>query len=254
MIRLSLITVTYNAEPHLADCLRSISSQGGHGLQHILVDAKSEDRTLEIQDELGIPGALVISEKDRGIYDGMNKGITLAGGDIIGILNSDDVYAHSEVLSKVVRVFEDPKIDGCYGDLVYVDKDNLERVVRYWRAGEYSPRKMYSGWMVPHPTLFLRREIYNTYGGFCLELGTAADYEIMVRLIVKNQIRLQYLPEVLVKMRSGGASNTSLGSRIAANRMDRLAWKRNGISPFPWTLMLKPLRKVPQWWQREKIS
>jgi len=176
----------------------------------------------------------------------MNKGVALAGGEIVGTLNADDVYADASVLDRVRKVFDDPEIQACYGDLDYVDARFPERVVRRWRSGAGTPAKFYRGWMPPHPTFFVRRSVYGRCGAFNTELGTAADYELMLRFLLKHGIRAAYIPEVLVRMRSGGVSNSSLGRRLRAHRMDRLAWEVNGLKPYPWTLPLKPLRKLGQ--------
>jgi glycosyltransferase len=188
----------------------------------------------------------VVSEKDKGIYDAMNKGIGMATGEVIGILNSDDFYANRSVISKVARAFEETGCDALYADLVYVDQQDVGKTVRLWRAGAYRKNAFKWGWMPPHPTFFVRRELYDKYGVFSLDLKTAADYELMLRFIHKHGIRVHYLPEVLVKMRAGGASNASLRSRLNANRQDRLAWIRNDIRPFWFTLYMKPVRKLGQ--------
>lgn len=143
-------------------------------------------------------------------------------------------------------VFEKQNVESCYGDLLYVHKNDTDRVIRYWRASEYHHGKFKNGWMPPHPTFFVKREIYEKYGLFNLNLGSAADYELMLRFLLKYKITTVYIPQVLIKMRTGGISNASLKNRIRANRMDRLAWKVNGLKPYPWTLWLKPLRKATQ--------
>ena len=181
------------------------------------------------------------------MYDALNKGVGLATGDVIGILNADDFYFSKDTLSKVLDAFSDEDVDAVYGDLVYVGRNNTEKVVRTWRSGEYRPRKFYQGWMPPHPTFFLRRRMYEKYGLFNPELGTAADYELMLRMLLKHGIQATYIPEVLVKMRTGGMSNQSLKNRLKANLMDRKAWTVNDLSPYPWTLWMKPIRKIGQW-------
>ena len=171
-------------------------------------------------------------------------------GDVIGILNADDFYPSPEILEKVTEVFQKDNIDSCYGDLMYVDSENTDKVIRYWQSGPYNINKFYQGWMPPHPTFFLRRSVYEKHGFFNLNLGSAADYEMMLRLFLKHRISTTYIPEVFVKMRVGGVSNASLKSRIHANRMDRRAWQVNGLKPYPWTLLFKPLRKVNQFFVR----
>ena len=246
MLKLSLITVVFNAVETIKDCLESVCRQS-LPVEHIIIDGGSTDGTLDIVENYHSHLARVMSEPDNGIYDGMNKGLRLATGDIIGILNADDLYAGPDILTKVAKVFNEEHVDSCYGDLVYVHPVNTEKVIRYWRSGSYDVRQFYWGWMPPHPTFFVRRSIYERYGLFNLDLGSAADYELMLRFLVKHRITTAYIPEILVKMRTGGMSNASLKNRLLANRNDRLAWEVNGLKPYPWTLYLKPLRKVSQY-------
>ena len=248
-MKISIITATYNSAATVNDTLKSIAAQTYPGIEHIIVDGLSKDDTLECVRQYPHV-AKMITEKDKGIYDAMNKGVRMASGDIVGILNSDDLYASNEVLEKVMKAFEDPTVDAVYGDLQYVAADNINKVVRTWIAGNYSSRSFYFGWMPPHPAFFVRREVYEKYGHFQLELRTAADYEIMLRFLLKHKIKAVYLPELLVKMRAGGASNASLKHRINANKEDRRAWELNGLRPYFFTLWLKPLRKVVQFFKR----
>jgi glycosyltransferase len=242
---ITIITATFNSAQTLCDCLDSVKAQKG-SIEHILVDGLSNDETPRIINSYPHISKF-ISEPDSGIYDAMNKGIANASGGIIGFLNSDDFYAHSEVLQKVATIFNDCNIDSCYGDLVYVDPVDTTKIVRNWRSGSYHRHSFYWGWMPPHPTFFARRSVYEKYGMFNLDLGSAADYELMLRLLVKHRISTAYIPEVLVKMRSGGVSNASFKNRLRANSMDRKAWAANGLKPYPWTTYLKPIRKIRQY-------
>jgi glycosyltransferase len=184
------------------------------------------------------------------MYDAMNKGILMASCEIIGILNSDDQYFSKNVINRILDEFSYDNIDACYGDLVYVDSSG-KNIVRYWKSGHFNgPKQFLLGWMPPHPTFFVRKRVYDQYGMFNLDLGSSADYELMLRLMVKHEIRVSYIPEMLIKMRIGGMSNSSFKNRIKANQMDRKAWRVNELSPHPWTLWLKPLRKLPQYWRR----
>ena len=245
MTSVSVITATYNSAGTVADSLESVAGQQDAKIEHIIIDGDSTDSTMSIV--RSFPHVtLSISEKDAGIYDAMNKGIRMAKGEIIGILNSDDFYASPRVISEVVSIFEQTGCDAVYGDLVYIDKADTGKILRYWRSGQYRDNAFIWGWMPPHPSLFIRRSIYDAYGSYNLDLGTAADYELMLRMIHKHKIRLAYLPEILVKMRSGGASNMNLASRLRANLADRRAWQVNGIKPFWFTTYLKPLRKLSQ--------
>lgn len=242
---ISIITVTYNSARTVADTLASVNSQGYRSVEHIIIDGASRDDTLEITKKFPHV-ARVISEKDNGIYDAMNKGIGLATGEVVGILNSDDIYTDGEVIQKVMSAFEDPTVDAVYGDLQYVSKDDLDKVVRTWYSGRFSKRKFYYGWMPPHPTFFVRRAVYEKVGLFNCALRSAADYEMMLRVLVKYNHRVCYVPQVLVKMRTGGMSNASLRNRWRANREDRKAWDLNNLQPYFFTVPLKPLRKIFQ--------
>jgi glycosyltransferase involved in cell wall biosynthesis len=254
---IAIVTVVRNGEATIRGCLESVQKQHVN-TEHIIVDGNSTDKTCEIvrtfmndlrktkeQSEPPISYRL-ISEPDGGIYDAMNKGIKAATGDVVGILNADDSYADDTVLKSVLGLFRNSAVDSCYGDLVYVDPDDLGKVVRRWQAGKFSSASFYLGWMPPHPTFFVRRRIYDQFGGFNLSVGTSADYELMLRFLVKHNISSVYIPKVLVRMRRGGASNKSLANHIRANRTDRLAWRVNGLRPYPWTLWLKPVRKLNQ--------
>jgi glycosyltransferase len=176
----------------------------------------------------------------------MNKGVQNATGDIIGILNSDDYYYDTAVISEVVRLFELEKTDGLYADLVYVDRTDSDKIIRYWKSGNYKPGKFLQGWMPPHPTFFVKKEVYQNFGLYNTELRSAADYEYMLRVIHKHGISLTYMPRILTKMRVGGMSNVSLKNRWRANMEDRRAWKMNGVKPRWYTLTVKPLSKLLQ--------
>ncbi len=246
-MKISIITSVFNGEETLSHTIESVSTQTHKDIEYLIIDGASTDLTFEIIKQHSNKISKVTSEPDKGIYDAMNKGINLSSGDIIGILNADDYYANNEILSKVVKVFDDPKIDACYGDLIYVDSKNTKKVLRNWKSGDFNPKKFYNGWMPPHPTFFVRRSVYEKHGLFNLDLGSAADYEIMLRFLLKHKVNAKYIPETLVHMRTGGVSNASVTNRLKANRMDRKAWKVNGLTPYPWTLAMKPLRKLGQW-------
>lgn len=246
-MKITLLTPAYNSAATLRDTLESIAAQRYPDLEYILIDGASTDGTADLVTEYGDLATIFRSEPDRGIYDAMNKGLRLATGDVIGILNSDDFYAGPEVLRKVAAAFADPSVDTLYGDLQYVDALRTERVVRHWRAGGYRRSKFLFGWMPPHPTFFVRRRCYEQFGLFDLDLRSAADYELMLRFLYKERCSAHYLPEVMVKMRTGGQSNASLRHRLRANREDALAWRKNGLRPYFFTTWLKPLRKVGQY-------
>jgi len=246
-MKISIITATWNSASTIENAILSVASQTYRDVEHIIVDGNSSDATLEIvfrhEDKID----KLISEPDHGIYDAMNKGIALSTGDIVGILNSDDFYANPHVLADVARIFEDKSIDTCYGDLIYVDPINVKRITRYWRSGTHHSKRFYQGWMPPHPTFFVRHSVYEKHGCFNTALGTAADYELTLRLLLKNSVSTTYIPEVLVHMRSGGASNASFKSRLATIRMANLSWKINDLKPLPWTLIFRLLSKLVQY-------
>lgn len=247
----SIITACYNSADTLPQTLQSVKCQIDTTVEHLIIDGGSTDNSLDIAAGV-LPTSQIYSGKDEGIYDAMNKGITIARGDIIGILNSDDFYASSGVLKKVAAAFRDINTDASYGDLCYMSANDTKRIVRYWRSNAYDYRNFYWGWMPPHPTFFVRKSIYDRFGLFNLDLGSAADYELMLRFLVRHRLNTAYIPETLVKMRSGGVSNSNLANRLRANRMDRMAWRVNNLRPYPWTLVLKPLRKIGQWMFKEQ--
>ena len=242
---ISIITASYNSAATIGDTLQSVSMQNYDNIEHIIIDGASSDNTLEIVSYFPHVSK-VISEKDNGIYDAMNKGVAQATGDVVGILNSDDVYTDRYVISKVMNEFEKKNADVVYADLQYVKFNDLQKVTRTWHSGKFSKRKFYYGWMPPHPTFFVRREVYEKIGSFNSSLRSAADYEFMLRVLLKNDFKVSYIPEVLVKMRTGGMSNATLRHRLRANREDREAWRINNITPYFFTIPFKPLRKVLQ--------
>jgi glycosyltransferase involved in cell wall biosynthesis len=218
-------------------------------IEHIVIDGLSKDETVNAVRKFPHISK-VVSEKDDGIYDAMNKGISIATGDVIAILNSDDVYSSNHVISQVARVFEDDRVQVCYGDLQYVNSIGGNKIVRTWKSGNFSNKSFYWGWMPPHPSFFVRKRVYEKVGQFDTRLKSAADYEMMLRILLKYQMVARYIPEVLVKMRLGGMSNVSILNRIKANKEDRLAWKINGLRPYFFTLYIKPIRKIPQFLTR----
>lgn len=245
-MKISLITVAYNSEETIEETILSVLAQKNVDLEYIIIDGGSNDNTISIINKYKEDIDIFLSEKDNGIYDAMNKGIQLANGEIIGILNSDDVFASSSVLSQVITLFEKSNADALYGDLVYVDRYDLNAIKRKWISGEYAKGDFIKGWMPPHPTFYVKKEVYDKYGIFNLNFTSAADYEIMLRFIHKNEIGIVYLPIVMVKMRQGGKSNASITNRLKANREDKKAWEVNGLKPGPFTLIRKPISKLTQ--------
>lgn len=220
-MKISVITVSYNCRQSIADTIASVCSQNHDNIEHVIVDGGSTDGTVEVlRDRVRRREGLrvvVVSEKDGGIYDAMNKGISLACGDVIGFLNADDVYNDSSVLTRIARVMDSDVIDACYSDLVYVDVDDLCRVRRRWRSCEYRRGLFATGWVPPHPTFYVRSHILKRYGMFDLRYVLASDYEVMARLMLRHHIRTKYMPDVNVRMRLGGATNKSFSNVLRQN-------------------------------------
>ena len=244
-LKVSIITVCYQSASTIADTLKSVASQSYPDIEHIIIDGGSTDETMNIVAQYPHV-AKKISEKDEGIYFAMNKGLHLATGEIVGILNADDVYAHKDVISKVAALFQDHSLEAVYGDLHFVDPVDMTKILRSWRSGDYAIDKFYKGWMPPHPTFFVRRQVYERYGLFNTTFTSAADYELMLRFLLKYKIKPAYLNEVIIKMRQGGKSTASIKNRLIAHSEDRKAWKVNQLNPDFFTLILKPLSKIKQ--------
>jgi glycosyltransferase len=251
-LKISIITVTYNSAATLEQTIQSVTGQTYPHIEYIIVDGKSTDDTLKIVEKYKDRISKIISEKDAGLYDALNKGIDMATGDVIGILHSDDFYVNKEVIKKYAVVFSETHCDAVYSDLYYVDKNNTDKIIRKWKSGTYSKNAFINGWMPPHPTFFVKKEAYQRFGKFNLDFKSAADYELMLRFILKNQIQIAYLPEYTVKMRIGGKSNVSVQNRVNANLEDRKAWQVNGLKPRFYTLYLKPLRKIVQFFMNKQ--
>lgn len=241
----SIITASFNSERTIADTLTSVALQDYPNIEHIIIDGCSSDKTLEIVNNFRHVKK-IISERDNGIYDAMNKGIKESKGYLIGILNSDDFYPDHAVISRVVNQLKQDNTDSLYGDLVYVSQNDTRKRLRTWIAGEFKTSKFLFGWMPPHPTFFVRKEMYEKWGYFNTALRSAADYELMLRFLYKHHVSVSYLPQIIVTMRSGGVSNSSILNRIRANREDSEAWRMNGLRPRIYTSWLKPLRKLTQ--------
>lgn len=244
--KVSIITVCYNSAKTIEDTIQSVINQTYDNIEYIIVDGLSTDNTLEIVNKYKDRIATIVSEKDAGLYDAINKGIGLATGEIIANLNSDDFYIDNNVITDVVTKMEETKSDTLYADLYYVDALDTNKVIRNWVSGAYKKGMFFKGWMPPHPTFFVRKSVYDNYGKFNLELKSAADYEIMLRFIHKHECSISYLPLAVVRMRVGGVSNVSIKNRLKANREDKRAWEMNGLKPKPYTLIFKPLSKVLQ--------
>ena len=245
-LKVSIITVTHNSEKFLEDCIRSVQMQNYPHIEHIIVDGKSQDGTVGIIRTFEAGIAKWVSESDKGMYDAINKGMQMATGDIIGILNSDDVLDNDHVILQIVNEFVANKADAVFGDLEYVAQDDLNKVLRIWKGQPYSRERFKVGWMPAHPTFYIKRSMVEKYGGYETHYFSAADYEFMARYLFHHRVSASYLPSLIVRMRVGGASNKNLKQRLRANRRDYLAMKRNKI-PFAFVVsILKPLIKLHQ--------
>lgn len=244
ILKISLITVVYNARNTIEKCVESVVSQKFKNIQYIVIDGGSTDGTLAVLDRYRKNIHVLVSEPDNGIYDAMNKGIQMANGDIVGTLNADDFLADEDVLNDVAKAFALHETDILYGDLDFVDPG--EKVVRKWRSGKYRRGMFNWGWMPPHPTFYCRKILFNDLGTYRLDYGSAADYELMLRFIHANRKSVSYLDRVIIKMFIGGVSNGSLGNRVQALRFDLKAMRNNGIRMPIATLIFKPLRKIKQ--------
>ncbi|WP_024792139.1 glycosyltransferase family 2 protein [Candidatus Ruthturnera calyptogenae] len=241
-MKLSIITVVWNNKTTIKDAIDSVLSQNYQNIEYIVIDGGSSDGTIEIIKNYQNKITKFVSEPDKGIYDAMNKGIVLATGDIIGILNSDDFYINKFVIQKIIKVFE-KKVDCVFADLVYVRPNNLEKAIRRYDNSYFSPNKFAYGWMPAHPTFFVKKEVYQKYGMFRTDLKNAADFDILVRFLYTYKISYHYLPEVIVKMRIGGVS-TSLSS-IWINNIETLrVCKENGIKTNIFKILSKYLQKI----------
>lgn len=244
-MKLSVITACRNSVNTIRETIDSVRSQSYPDIEHIICDGASTDGTIEAVESYNGMVKLIYGP-DKGIYDAMNKGIRAATGDVIAILNSEDFYTNNQVIQKVVDKFQEHDADAVYGDLFYVDSDDTNKVIRYWKTGRFTQHKFLDGWMMPHPALFMKKQLYERYGYYRDEFQISGDYEMILRVFMRNPLVVRYVEEVLVKMRMGGASNNSILSRFIANKEDRLAWKINNLVPHPLTLIFKPLRKIGQ--------
>ena len=248
-IDISVVTAVYNCRDTVAQAIRSVTAQSCD-LEYVVVDGLSNDGTDEIISEHAAGISISIREKDNGIYDALNKGVAAATGDVVGFLHADDLMADDQSIERVRQKFESGDFDAVYGDLTYVAFDNPDKIIRYWHSRDYNRSRFRSGWMPPHPTVYIRKEIYDRLGDYRTDFGSAADYECMIRLLYKNKIRVGYVPSVQVKMRVGGESNASVKNRFSANQADRRAWLENGMKPPLGLRFTKPLSKLPQYWRR----
>jgi len=240
-MKVSVITVVWNNKDTIKDAIESVLNQTYENIEYIIVDGASTDGTLGIIQSYGNKVSKLVSEPDKGLYDAMNKGLKLATGDVVGILNSDDFYVDNEVIQKIVDTFDIKRVESVFADLVYVKPSNLEKTIRYYDSSKFTPAKFAYGWMPAHPTFFVKREVYERYGVFKIDYKIAADYEILARFLHKYDVNYAYLPEVIIKMRLGGVSTSGLKSNYILNKEIIRACNENGIK----TNWIKVLSKYP---------
>jgi len=252
-LTISVITAVLNRAGTIGQALASVHTQSWERVEHIVIDGGSTDGTLQLLETHRDRLAVLISERDNGIYDALNKGLRRASGDVLGLMHSDDFYSDDRVLERIASAFADPAVDGVYGDLDYVAREDPSRVIRRWRSGTYEAERLAWGWMPPHPTVYLRRSVIEQWGGFDTDFRISADYDAMLRYLARGKIRLAYVPEVLVKMRVGGESNRSLMRILRKSSEDYAALRRNGVGGVG-ALVWKNLSKLPQFLGRSEGS
>lgn len=249
-LKFSIITAVWNREATLGHALDSLEAQSHDNYEHLVQDGGSTDGTLALLAARPDPRRRLVSERDGGIYEALNRAMARASGDVIGIMHSDDFIAHPQVLTRVARRFAETGADAVYGDLDYVSASDPTRVIRHWKSGDYHPTRLRRGWMPPHPTLFLRRELIETWGGYDTKYRIAADYDFILRYFGRRQISAVWLPEVLVKMRVGGESNRSCAHILRKSCEDYRALRKNHIGGIG-ALLLKNISKIPQFIERQ---
>lgn len=247
MTRVSIITVSFNSAETIRDTIESVLAQDYKDIEYIVVDGASEDSTMEIVRSYGSCVTRSVSEPDSGIYDAMNTGINISTGEFIGFLNSDDFYASDRTITSVVKVFQEKLVDAVYGDLCYVKQKDTSRVVRYWRSSNFRAGAFCDAWCPPHPTFFVKRSVYEQFGGFDLSFDIAADVELMMRFLEVHRITSAYIPEVLVRMRMGGETNRSIQNVIRQNCEIMSALRMHGLlSSWPRFIVHKAWSRIGQ--------
>lgn len=243
-MKISLLTVSYNSGATIKDTIESVLAQDYLDIEYIVVDGNSTDNTMDIIRSFNGKISRCISEPDKGIYDAMNKGLALATGDVVGIINSDDFYYDEQVISKVAEAFSDAAVDAVFGDLIVVDPNDLNKVVRTYSSRKWHPEKFAKGFMPAHPTFFVRRKYYDECGVFKTDYKIAADYEMLIRLLYVRRLSYKYLPMKMVVMRKGGVSSNGLRSNIVLNEEILRGCRENGIRTSFWKIYLKYFTKL----------
>lgn len=244
-MKISIITVSFNSAATIRQTIESVLAQDYPALEYIVVDGASKDGTVEVLKSFG-DKIKFISEPDKGIYDAMNKGVKMATGEVIGTIGGDDFYPNNQVISNVAKTFLQYQTDAIYGDIQFINPDDIYTIVRYWKSGEYSRENWLNGWMPPHPSFYIKKAAFEKYGYFVTDFTCSGDYEFMLRMLYKKHLTVKYLPLTLMTMRNGGTSTASLKHRYRANMEDRRAWRINNLKPHWYTLWMKPLSKIAQ--------
>jgi glycosyltransferase involved in cell wall biosynthesis len=244
-MKISIVTAVRNAAPTLPAMLESLARQTYQNIEHVVQDGGSTDGSLDILAQHGLAAMALVSARDAGIYAAINAGISRASGDIIGLLHADDVLASPDVLAWVADTMADPAVDGVYGDLQYVARDNPARLVRHWVAGDYHAGLLARGWMPPHPTVYLRRRVFDQLGLYDGSFQISGDYDAILRYLCDGRVTLRYIPHIMVRMTTGGASNRSLSQILRKSREDYRAIRRHNIGGFT-TLLRKNTSKLRQ--------
>ncbi len=248
-MKVSIVTATFNSASTVLDTLQSLNQQTYSDIEYIVIDGDSSDNTVAVIEQQCPRLSKIISEPDKGIYDALNKGIELATGDIVGFLHSDDLFAYPDAVKDLVETLQFSNAQAVYADLEYVAKSDTSKVIRKWTSGNYQRNKLRHGWMPPHPTFYMKRELYQKLGLFDLDLKIAADYDSLLRYLWSNQVQAAYLPKVVTKMRVGGASNRSLKNIVEKTKEDVQALKNNHIF-WPTAILIKNISKIPQFIKR----
>ncbi len=251
-MKISVVTAVMNGCQTLPRMLQSLSVQTYPDIEHVVQDGGSTDGTIAYLASQGLPAMSLVSAPDTGIYDAINQGISRTTGDVVGVLHADDHLADQDVLVRVAGKLQDPSIDGVYGDLQYVARDDETRVIRHWKAGPYSTAQLRRGWMPPHPTLYLRREVFECAGLYDTSYRISGDYDAMLRFLTAGQVRLAYIPHVMVRMKIGGVSNQSFAHILQKSREDYRAIRRHRVGGVG-TLVAKNLSKLPQFAGRGQV-
>jgi glycosyltransferase len=244
-MKISIITVVFNNKNKISIAIDSVVKQTNADIEYIVVDGGSSDDTPAVVNSYGTKVSKFICEPDKGIYDAINKGILISTGEVVGLLHSDDIFGNEQIVSMITEVFDNTGADGVYGDLLYVNKENLNKVIRHWKSGPFKTSMLKRGWMPPHPTLFLKRKIFDNYGLYDTGFKISSDYDFMLRIMSRPELKFEYLPQIITRMRVGGASNRSLKNIIRKSKEDLQALRKNNAGGWS-VLLMKNFSKIGQ--------